>query len=245
MTVMPRRQPIFNAPAIVLALLAAFIAVHVVRSQLSDDNDIWTVLALAFIPARYAGMASALPGGEIAKYTSFVSHAFVHADITHLAINSAWLLAFGSVIAKRIGAVRFLLFSAVSAIAGAALFLAMHWGLVAPVVGASGAVAGLMGGAMRFIFRAIDEGRGWQLREQPSAIPLMSLRECLTDRRIVLASAVFVGLNVLALIGFGAFGTGGSIAWEAHLGGYFFGLLAFGAFDVAPQHLTMDPANVE
>jgi membrane associated rhomboid family serine protease len=46
---------------------------------------------------------------------------------------------------------------------------------------------------------------------------------------------------LLAIFGFGKFGASGTIAWEAHVGGYFFGLLAFGAFDSAMQNGSPNP----
>ena len=242
---MKTHEPIFNVPGVVLALLAALIAVHAARQLLSIEDSTWLLLALAFIPARYAGMAGDLPGGDVASVTSLVTHMFAHADIVHLGINAAWLLAFGSVLARRMGAARFLLFFLSSGVAGALLFLVMHPGLVAPVVGASGAIAGLMGGVMRFLFSALDSGVGYRLREDPASIPLMDLKTALTDRRLLLASTVFVGVNLMAIIGFGTLGTVGAIAWEAHLGGYFFGLLAFGLFDPAPQQLQSYPPQSE
>ena len=78
----------------------------------------------------------------------------------HLAINSAWFLAFGSVMSRRMGALRFLAFAMCGGIAGALAFLALHPGLLAPVIGASGAVAAMMGGVMRFLFNAIDRHKG-------------------------------------------------------------------------------------
>lgn len=239
------RQPIFNVPGAVLAILLAMIAVHAGRQFLDEQSGMWWLIALAFIPARYAGLAGELPGGDVASVTSWVTHMFVHADMVHLTINSAWLLAFGSVICRRVGVVRFFAFTIASGIAGALLFLVIRPGLLAPVVGASGAVAGLMGGVMRFLFSAMDNGQGRRLSDRPAEISAMSLRTTLTDRRILSATAAFVALNLLAIIGFGAFGTGASIAWEAHLGGYFFGLLCFGLFDIAPQHASPLPTKVE
>jgi membrane associated rhomboid family serine protease len=239
------RQPIFNVPAAMLALLAVLIAIHVGRQFLDEETGLWWLIALAFIPARYSGLAGELPGGDLASLTSFVTHQFLHADKIHLLVNSAWLLAFGAVIYRRVGLLRFLAFMIASGIAGALLFLLLHPGLMAPVIGASGAIAGLMGGVMRFLFNAIDGGLGPQLREDPAAIPLMPLKTALSDRRIVASSAVFVALNLLAIVGFGALGTASSIAWEAHLGGYFFGLLAFGLFDVASQRVSLSSTNVE
>ena len=241
----PERQPIFNVPGAVLAMLLAMVAVHAGRQLLDDQSAMWWLIALAFIPARYAGLAGELPGGDIASVTSWVTHVFVHADMVHLIINSAWFLAFGSVICRRVGVLRFFAFTIASGIAGALLFLVIRPGLIAPVVGASGAVAGLMGGVMRFLFSAIDRGEGRKLSERPAEIPAMSLKTSLNDRRIQIATAAFVALNLLAMIGFGALGTGASIAWEAHLGGYFFGLLCFGFFDIASQQASPLPAKFE
>jgi membrane associated rhomboid family serine protease len=62
---------------------------------------------------------------------------------------------------------------------------------------------------------------------------LMPLTAALTDQRVVLVTIVFLFANILAVFGLGSVGTSG-IAWEAHIGGYFAGLLTFGFFD-APQ----------
>jgi membrane associated rhomboid family serine protease len=47
---------------------------------------------------------------------------------------------------------------------------------------------------------------------------------------------VFIAINLLAVVGFGKFGASGAIAWQVHIGGYLFGLLAFGFFDSAAQN---------
>jgi membrane associated rhomboid family serine protease len=142
------------------------------------------------------------------------------------------------VLNKRLGAWRFIAFGIAGGIAGALAFLLAHKGLLEPVIGASGAVAALMGGVMRFLFSAIDRRQGYLLRDNPKLIPRMSLIEAVTDRRIVMATLVFIGLNLLAIIGFGSFGSAGSVAWEAHLGGYAFGLFAFALLDDAPQNIS-------
>lgn len=239
---MATREPIFNVPGGVLAILVILIAVHAGLALLGPQQFEWWVLALAFIPARYAGAAAELPGGDTSAVTSFVTHMAVHADLVHLGFNAAWLLAFGSVLCARIGNVRFFAFSILGGIAGALLFLWFNPGLAAPVIGASGAVSAMMGGVMRFLFNAIDRGEGYLLRHDPRAVPSMSLARSLTDRRIVLASLLFLGVNLLAIIGFGNFGESGAIAWEAHIGGYIFGLCAFGIFDSA-THNDPPPAS--
>ena len=226
-----RREPIVNAPPVVLGLLAAFVLVHVARAFLTDMQDAYVVLSLGFIPARYSPGMFELPGGAVSAVTSFVTHMFVHGDPLHLLINGAWLLAFGTPIARRIGSLRFLLFSLLCGIAGALTFLLLNPGLLVPMVGASGAISGMMGGLLRFLFNAMDRGGAGLISEGAREVPRMDLGEMLRDRRVLLTVGIWVLLNFLLALGFGGVDEMGAIAWEAHLGGFFVGLLAFGAFD--------------
>jgi membrane associated rhomboid family serine protease len=235
MMLQAEREPIFNVPGSVIALITIFIAVHVLRQLLPVQQDDWFTVAMAFVPARYDGYADQLPGGEIASVTSFLTHMLVHGDLTHLMFNSAWFLAFGGAIALRVGTVRFLAFTAFTGIVGALTFLAFHFGEAVPVVGASGAVSGMMGAVMRFLFSALDMGNLQALRERPRSVPLMSLQESLSDRRVLAVTAIWLLLNAITAFGIPGISSGGEVAWEAHLGGYLAGLLCFGFFDHPPQ----------
>ncbi len=232
----PSDEPIFNVPRPVLVILAALVLVHLVRQVLPAEDDVWFVLAAAFIPGRYGPLGGELPGGTAAMFTSPFTHMLVHGDWMHLILNSAWLLAFGGAIAERTGTLRFYLFFTLCGLAGAATFYAANIGLMQPMIGASGAICGLMGGTLRFLFPAMNSGGFRRLREAPRSVRLMSLGEALTDRRILVTSAILVVLNVLTIIGFGAAQNGAGIAWEAHLGGYLLGLITYGIFDNALQH---------
>ena len=53
---MDNREPVFNVPGTVIAVLALLIALHVIREFLPIEDGTWLLLAMAFIPARYAGM---------------------------------------------------------------------------------------------------------------------------------------------------------------------------------------------
>lgn len=228
---MQSREPMFNAPAIVVWLLGLLVLVHVGLSLL-PDREAWTVtIMLALNPARYTGYADALPGGKVAAVTSFVTHQLVHGDLMHLGINAAWLLAFGSAVARRIGTARFLLFAVLSGIAGALAFIACHLGESTDMVGASGALAGLMGGAFRFLFSAFDDGGPDAFQGDQRLIRRMSLGELFRDRRAQLAIGFWVGINFATALAAPLFTSAGGIAWEAHLGGFAFGLLLFGLFD--------------
>lgn len=240
---MDHRQPIFNVPGVVLVLLGSFLAVHLVRWALPTEEDAWVTAVLAFIPARETGFAADLPGGGIAAVTSFITHQFVHGDSAHLIINSAWLLAFGTPVARRTDAVRFLAFFLLAGIAGALFYLAVNGSALILVIGASGAISGLMGAAFRFLFRGMEQGGPIGLA-RASSTPLMPLGETLRDRRIVMAIAGWTVLNVVLAWGAAGLTEAAGIAWEAHLGGFYAGLLLYGFFD-RPSPPEYDAALAE
>lgn len=227
---MSHREPIFNVPGVVLALLAIFFGVHVVQWVFAEVQPV-----LAFIPARLGELAPHLdvPGGRVAAATSFVTHQFVHGDMAHLLVNSAWLLAFGTPVARRTGPARFLAFFLLSGIAGALFYFLVNGPIPILVVGASGAISGLMGASFRFLFRSIEKGGPLGLADARST-PLMSLRETLSDRRILMAIAGWTGLNIVLAWGAASLTEAAGIAWEAHLGGFYAGLLLYGLFDRPP-----------
>lgn len=239
-----RKQPIFNVPSGIVGLLGLLLAVHVVRSLLPIDWDNWVIGATAFIPSRYSDPeAVGLPGYPWASYTSWITHMLIHGSVLHLMFNSAWLLAFGGAVANRIGSVRCLAFAAVCGIAGAALFLAVNWGLLVPMVGASGAVMGLMGASMRFLYPALDAGQGSlrNIHQNLRTVPLMTLTAAVTDIRVILTTGMLILLNLSGAMGMGPGTSSGTIAWEAHAGGYLAGFLLFGLFDVATHNDIAPP----
>ncbi|KQT86302.1 rhomboid family intramembrane serine protease [Aurantimonas sp. Leaf443] len=226
----PKRPPAFNVPTIVLVSIAAFAMAHALRTMILGPLDAtWILLNFAFIPGCYTIVdevcALREPG---ALLWSPFSHAFLHGDWMHFGANALWLLAFGTPVARRIGNGRFLLFCAVGAAAGALAFLVMNPDLIEPVVGASGVVSALMGGACRFAFsgpqgRPFSANGAWR--------PLTSVGAALADRTVLFFILVFFATNLIVGTGLGAAFAGGPIAWEAHLGGFVFGFLGFQLFD--------------
>jgi membrane associated rhomboid family serine protease len=98
-------------------------------------------------------------------------------------------------------------------------------------VGASGAISGLMGGALRFLFGPLSDDGPEPLAGKSGRAEPLSLSETLTDRRILIVIGAWTALNIVAAVAVPAILEGVSIAWEAHLGGFFTGLLTFGLFD--------------
>ncbi|WP_136658410.1 rhomboid family intramembrane serine protease [Nitratireductor sp. XY-223] len=103
------------------------------------------VLGLGFIPAVAYGSAELAPHLSIVpEPATYVTYAFLHANFMHLATNMLFLWVFGDNIEDALGHFRFLVFYLVCAAAGALLHGLLDPGSQAPLIGASGAVAGVV-----------------------------------------------------------------------------------------------------
>lgn len=235
-------EPILNVPLVVVATLAALVLVHAARMfVLTDEADVEFLLTFAFIPARYEPSllgSSPFPGGRAAEIWTFVTYALIHADLMHLGFNAAWLLPFGSALARRFGSFRFLAFQVVLAAAGAAAHLASHSGQMVPMVGASAAISGCMAAAMRFALQQGGPLSLWRPADRDAyRVPAASLLATLRNPRYLAFLIVWFGLN--ALLGLGTLpisGSGQEVAWQAHIGGFLAGLLLFSLFDPVAPH---------
>ncbi|MCP5081906.1 MAG: rhomboid family intramembrane serine protease [Alphaproteobacteria bacterium] len=225
------RQPAINAPKVVLVLFVLMVAARGAQSLVTREGESWVLLNFALIPARYdSSLGLIYPGGWGADIWVFVSHMFLHGDWLHLAINGFFMLAFGSVLARRLGTTKFLLFSLLSGLAAASVHLWAYWGDQAPLIGASGAISGQMAGTVRLMFarrRSVFDAH----RDGAGQMEALSLREVFTNPRALMFLGIWVGITVLAGAGGVMAPAGSSIAWEAHLGGFAAGILSFGLFD--------------
>jgi membrane associated rhomboid family serine protease len=231
------REPIFNIPPVVVGLVACLCFIHVMVAFVLPVEESEALLELfAFEPLRYHA-ATVLdvpaPGGGLADIWTFVTYAFFHVNLTHLIFNLIWLVAFGTPVARRFGAWRFLAFYAFTAAAGALAHLISHIGENAPTIGASAAVLGMMAAAMRFVFQPGGPLALLRLGEAETyRVPAKPLAALLRDPRILLFGLAWFGFN--ALLGLPLFAMPGfeqGVAWQAHIGGFVGGLLAFAAFD--------------
>ncbi len=228
--------PIFNVPSTVFGLIGLFVGVHLFRQYISGPADWEFLLTFAFIPQRYAALAAGhsgmFPGGNMADIWTFFSYMFLHGDWSHLALNSLWMLAFGTPLAVRLGSVRFVVFSLILAASGAAMHLAIYWGELVPVVGASAAISGHMAAVVRFSMSGPSYMPIGTAASQQNFTPAEPLSRVLQNPRILMFIAVWFGINLIFGVGIvDITGTGAQIAWEAHLGGFLAGLLLFPFFD--------------
>jgi membrane associated rhomboid family serine protease len=218
-----RREPVFNLPASVLAIIALCVVVHLVRIYLlTAEQDFALLLRTAFIPVRYSGQFHL----DVWAFVSPFTYTFLHGGFAHLAVNSIWLAAFGSPLANRLGGPRFLAFFALTGVAAAFFFWAIHPLTQAPLVGASGAISGMMGAAARFAFH-IDRSSG-KAAFGGDPLPFGAV---LRSRTAVTFLAVWMIVNlVTGVVGFVP-GSDDQIAWEAHIGGLLAGFFGLRFFD--------------
>jgi len=195
-----QRVPAINSPWPVLALIAVLIGAFVIQSFLGVD--------------RLANNLGFEPDDLLAgRVDTLVLSIFLHGGWAHVLTNAAFALAFATPVSRRMGsdakgAAAFFIFFLACGILGNVGYALMSFGQGNPAVGASGAVAGMMGAASRLM------GRPGELA------PFRS--------RIVIGMALaWLAVNLvfgLILVGW-APGTGGApIAWQVHLAGYAAGL---------------------
>lgn len=170
------------------------------------DLGLWGHRWWRSLAYEYAGFWVGLLGNWRPNYPlqpvlMFASYGFLHAGLWHLALNMTTLLALTPPLVARIGTGRFLALYGVSVLGGAFGFAALSRA-AAPMVGASGALFGLVGGFMSLEFRRRIVGG------QPVA-PLAG------------TAAVLILGNALIW-----WATGGRLAWETHLGGFLAGWVA-------------------
>lgn len=232
------REPILTLPGALTAYVLLLAAIHL-RVLLPPDLEYWTIEVFGFIPKRYDSTLLAIdfPGGAGAKVWSFVTYSLLHANLSHIGFNVLWLLPFGSALARRFGAARFFAFMAVTAAAGALAHLLTHEHAVAPMIGASASVSGTMAAAIRFAFvqgSFLSFNRGDA--DAAAKVPALSLLRALRDGRVLAFLGVWFGVNIIFGVGSIAIGAdSGSVAWQAHIGGFFAGLVLFSLFDPVPR----------
>ena len=202
-------EPAFNAPWPVVVLIVVLLCGHGARTWLGIDEGGLALTAEDLRAGRWGGL---------------VTHLFVHASWAHVLMNSVFILAFGTPVARFLsvgarGAISFFAFFLACGVLAGAAFAGMAAGLAGlglgpsdwGLVGASGAASGLMGAAARLI-----EGRGRVGR--------------LGGRTVVGMTAGWVLVNVIVgLTGLAPGTEGMPIAWQAHIFGFVAGLFCISA----------------
>jgi len=102
------KQPFLKAPVIILVLIALMLIMQALMATGGQTVRISFIVEMGLFPARFfAEGLGGLPGGLSQGIVTLFTYAFVHGGWAHCLINMAFLLAFGSPVAKRLGPRRF------------------------------------------------------------------------------------------------------------------------------------------
>lgn len=198
-------NPSERVPYITYALIALNVAIWVYGALvLTSDRQIGQLYYdYAMIPAR-------ISAGE--NYISLITAVFLHAGIMHLAGNMLFLWIFGDNLEDKMGHLPFLVFYLVSGIGADLAQFVMEPDSPVPTVGASGAIAGVMGGYLLLFPKAkVDVFLFFIVFFRIIPIPAWIML------------GVWFGLQIFNSIG--ADMSGGGVAYWAHAGGFIVGLV--------------------
>ncbi len=160
------------------------------------------------LPARYSTPEIASAFTLYEQSIPFITSLFVHGGVMHLVGNMWMLFIFGDNVEEWLGSVRFFFVYVLFGVLAGALHLLLNWRSTLPVVGASGAIAGVMGVYML---------------KFPKARVLTLVPIFFFFQFIELPAALFLGLWFLLQVLTGASGQAGNVAWVAHVGGFLAG----------------------
>lgn len=198
----PVREPLTNVPPVALVLALSMPLLFWLQLRLPDMGLGW-----AFYPVDL---------GRTLGWPGILTAMLLHGSWTHALLNAVTALCFAPPVARMLpgwkGAGVFLLFYTVCGIIASLGYGLFHPGSTDPMVGASGAVSGLLGAALRLLGR-----------------PAWAGPKPLGDKRTLTTMAVLLAINaIVGLIGYAPGAEGARIAWEAHAVGMIAGYLAVG-----------------
>ena len=202
-------QPSSQRPLMTWALIAVNVALFLYELMLGERLEPFLMQA-AFVPARLFG-GGGLHGGDLQVDNALLSM-FLHGGWAHIGGNMLFLWIFGDNVEDRLGHVGFLVFYLVCGLAAGFAHILTNAGSMVPTVGASGAIAGVLG-AYLVLFPA---ARVLTLTPWFSTIYIPSI----FFLGIWFLMQVFSGAIQLSV----AHGTGG-VAFLAHVGGFVTGAL--------------------
>ena len=210
-------NPTSITPWVNHGLVAANIAVFIYQSLLlreSNEAYVGFVQQLAVTPSELLSPSTWSQTAIPAPLTLFTSM-FVHGGIFHLAGNMLYLWVFGDNIEDTLGHAKYLLFYVVCGLGAAISQVMIDPGSSVPMVGASGAIAGVLGAYL-------------VLHPQANVLTFVFL--VFFIRVMYLPAVVLLGIWFFVQI-FPAFtGGGGGVAWYAHIGGFLVGVLLVSLF---------------
>lgn len=220
--------PLRDISAAVIALIFANVLMFLVQSGLPGELAAQFIAHNALIPARYFDPDFAAAHGLVRhNYWPLLTNQFMHAGWLHLIVNMWTLWVIGRPLEQRIGPFRFILFYLACGLIADAAHIASDRFSIIPALGASGAIAGILGG-YAILFP----------RSKVHLITPVLFFPVTYRLPAVVFVAIWFGFQVLQGVGelFLPAGRAG-IAWWAHIGGFIAGLILVRAIGPTRQRV--------
>jgi len=200
-------------PANTLLIVANILVFGYEASLGSDSTQL--VYSYGLIPQRVSAIGAMVADGDLAAPFTIMSSMFLHGSFFHLAGNMLYLFIFGAAVEQNLGVVRYLMFYLLAGIAAGIATIWMEPASTLPVVGASGAIAGVLGAYFILYPRA----------RILTILPLVIFVEFVEVPAVIY---LFLWFGVQLWEGLRASSAEnaavGGVAWWAHVGGFLFGL---------------------
>src|SRR4030081_685710 len=207
---LPTRYP----PVVTWTLIAVNCAVFLFQIGLSPVEEQLFLSQFALIPARYIDVfAYGDINLSLADIVPFFTMMFLHGGLLHLILNMWTLWLFGPSIEDRLGYGRYLAFYLVCGLAASLAHVLVNPVSIVPALGASGAIAGILGCFMRL----------FPLARIVVIVPILFI-----PLFVEVHAFVFIGLWFLLQLFQSTMGlllpsSSGDVAWWAHVGGFLAG----------------------
>ncbi len=206
-----QRIPVVTRVVIVVNVLAFMLELSMGDSRAEFLRD-WGV-----VPGRlFASLSgdTSLP----VELMTLVTSIFLHAGWLHLIGNMWYLWIFGDNVEDSMGSAGFLAFYIAAGVVAGGVHSALMPGSPIPTVGASGAIAGVLGAYAQAFPRA----------RIVTLIPIFFFFQVVAIPALIVLGIWFVFQFIAGTLSFGA--TSGGVAWWAHITGFVFGFIAMGLF---------------
>ncbi|MEX0646113.1 MAG: rhomboid family intramembrane serine protease [Parvularculaceae bacterium] len=204
------------APIATYGLIAANVVVFILLISLPPFAQEAVAYQYGLVPARYGDPQWALGVGLApTNVLPFVTSLFLHGGWFHLIFNMWTLWLFGPAIEDRVGSIKYLAFYVGCGIAAGAAQAIVDLDSTIPLVGASGAIAGVLGAYVR----------QFPLSKVVVLVPIIFIPYFFDLPALLYIALWFLAQVVQGLGSLGAMEAGG-IAWWAHIGGFVAGALA-------------------
>ena len=208
--------PTRETPVVNYVLIALNVIVYLLMTLAGPETQEAIVAKYAMVPAHFAG------GITLAVGMTLFTSMFMHAGTLHIAGNMLYLWIFGDNVEDRVGHARYLVFYLVGGVVASLTHLVTNWGSEIPTVGASGAIAAVLG-AYLLLFPG---------SRIVTAIPLGKFTQLTTVPAIVVLGFWFILQLFDGVMYLGGADVGGVAVW-AHVGGFIAGVVMVKLFTLA------------